>query len=248
MNKRNDLQFYDQSAECWWHPDTKIYALHSLNAPRFSYFDRFIHNWQGCKVLDVGCGGGFSCEFLAARGAVVSGVDQSQACIDAARTHALSQGWIIDYQQGVAEQLPYPDCTFDVVICVDVLEHVADLKQTINEIDRVLKPGGFFGFDTVNRTFKSKVIMIWLLEDLLQEIPRGIHDWQKFITPGELSQLMTQVEFKNIDIQGFNIFGSTLLDNVLSYLHYKKTGGFTVNINDDTSVMYIGKAEKPVDT
>ncbi|MDJ0715400.1 MAG: bifunctional 2-polyprenyl-6-hydroxyphenol methylase/3-demethylubiquinol 3-O-methyltransferase UbiG [Prochloraceae cyanobacterium] len=242
--KRNDLEFYDRVADQWWDDRAKIYALHHLNLPRFQYFDRYITNWDGLKVLDVGCGGGFTCEFLAARGAIVSGIDQSQNCIAKAREHAQKNSLTIEYKNSESENLPYEDSSFDAVICVDVLEHVSDLKQSILEIDRVLKPGGFFGFDTINRTFKSKLIMIWLLEDILRQIPQGIHDWEKFIKPEELTQLLQENNLGKIDIKGFNIFGESLLDNISTYFYYQKTKGFQININNDLSVMYIGKAEK----
>lgn len=242
--KRNDLEFYDRIAREWWQQDTKIYALHHLNPLRFQYFDRYIANWSKLKVLDVGCGGGFSCEFMAARGAEVFGIDQSQNCIAAAKAHAVCSGWKIDYRYGFAECLPYPANYFDAVLCLDVLEHVAELKQTIAEIHRVLKPGGVFCFDTINRTFRAQFIMIWLLEEILQEIPRGIHDWKKFIKPEELNELMQHYGFINAEIKGFNLFDNTIWDYFAAYWHYKKTGGFRVSINDNTSVMYIGKAAK----
>ena len=244
IKQRNDLEFYDRIAEQWWNQTAKIYALYHLNLPRFQYFQRYITNWQGLKVLDVGCGGGFTCEFLAARGAIVSGIDQAQKCIVKAREHAAQHSLRIDYQQARAENLPYEDNSFDAAICVDVLEHVSDLQQTISEIYRILKPGGFFGFDTINRTFQSKLVMIWLLEDLFQEIPQGIHDWQKFIKPEELRQLMDENGFGDFDIKGFNVFGTGILAKIAAYMHYKKTGSFKISINEDLSVMYIGKAEK----
>ena len=242
--QRNDLEFYDLNAENWWHPDAKIYALHHLNPLRFNYFDRHIANWQGLKVLDVGCGGGFSCEFVAARGAQMFGIDRSANCITVAKTHATNKGFEIDYRNGLAECLPYNVNFFDVILCVDVLEHVADLKQTITEIHRVLKPGGLFFFDTINRTFRSRIVMIWLLEEILQEIPRGVHDWNKFIKPEELTELMQNKGFTNIEMKGFNLFGNKVYDYVTAYWRYKKTGGFSASIDDNTSVMYIGKAEK----
>lgn len=243
VRQKNDLEFYDRSAAQWWHPSSKIYALHHLNPLRFQYFDRYLTNWQGLKVLDVGCGGGFSCEFLAARGAKVFGIDRSKNCIAIAKVHAASR-FEIDYQLGYAEDLPYPDNYFDVVLCVDVLEHVADWQQAVAETYRVLQPGGIFCFDTINRTFKSQLITIWLLEEILQEIPRGVHDWEKFIKPEELTGLMQQYGFSNIEIEGFNLFGDSIWGAVVAYWHYKKTGGFRVSLNDDTSVMYVGKAEK----
>lgn len=244
MPQKNDLEFYNRVADEWWSESAKIYALQHLNAPRFQYFDRYVASWAGLRVLDVGCGGGFSCEFLAKRGAIVSGIDQSPNCINNAQRHAVLSQLDIDYQQGHAESLPYSDESFDSVVCVDVLEHVDDLRKTVLEIERVLKPGGIFCFDTINRTFRSKLIMIWLLENCLGEIPRGIHDWQKFIKPSELSTLMRELGFIDIEFAGFNIFGGTVMDNVNTYLYYQKTKTFKININEDTSVMYIGKARK----
>lgn len=244
VRQRNDLAFYDLIADQWWNQTAKIYALHHLNPPRFQYFDRHISDWNGLTVLDVGCGGGFSCELLAMRGAIATGIDQSSNCIAKAQKHAAMRQLAIAYQHGCAESLPYLDNSFDVVLCVDVLEHVANLQQTLWEIHRVLKPGGTFCFDTINRTLKSRLIMIWLLEDLLREIPCGIHDWQKFILPKELIHMMQRIGFQEIEIKGFNVFGETILDNITAYLHYRKTGGFQISINEDVSVMYIGKAKK----
>lgn len=242
--KKNDLEFYDVNAADWWDPDAKIYALHSLNTPRFQFFDRYVSDWQGLKVLDVGCGGGFSCEFMAARDVIVSGIDQSQKCINAAQQHAIASGFNIDYRCGVGEQMPYADNTFDLVICVDVLEHVADVQQVLAEVFRILKPDGLFLFDTINRNFKSKLVMILLMENILGEIQKGVHDWDKFITPQELTAWMHQIGFGQIEIKGFDVFGDALRLNLKTYLDYRKTGVVNVNINDDTSINYIGKAVK----
>ena len=242
--KKNDLEFYDLSADNWWSPEAKIYALYHLNQPRFDFFDRYVGDWQGLKALDVGCGGGFSCEFLAKRGAVVSGLDQSAKCIAKAQEHAKNCQLKIDYQQGFAESLPYCDNTFDVVICVDVLEHVADFRKTVSEISRVLKPNGIFFFDTINRNLKSKFIMIWLLEYVLREIPLGVHDWKKFIRPAELKQVMHSNNFTQIEIKGFDLFGNSLYQNIFAYLFYKRTGSFQAKITNNDSLIYIGKAVK----
>ncbi len=242
--KKNDLEFYDLSASTWWQEDAKIYALYHLNKPRFDFFDRYVSNWQGLKALDVGCGGGFSCEFMANRGVRASGIDQSMKCIIQAQEHAASSGLEIDYKRGFAEELPYNGNTFDVVICVDVLEHVANLNKAISEIYRVLKPHGLFLFDTINRNIKSRLVMIWLLENILQEIPRGIHDWQKFIKPEEITNLMYKTGFINIEIKGFDLFGEGLYHNIIAYLYYKKTRGFQAEVNNNTSLMYVGKAVK----
>ncbi len=242
--KKNDLEFYDLNADQWWNEDAKIYALHHLNQPRFEFFDRYISNWQGLKVLDVGCGGGFSCEFMAARGVIVSGIDQSQKCIAAAKNHAIQSGFAIDYQAGVAESMPYADNTFDAIVCVDVLEHVADVQQVLAEVSRILKPNGVFFFDTINRNFKSRLVMIWLMENILGEIQKGVHDWNKFITLDEITAWLTQHGFGDIEIKGFDLFGDAFRLNLATYLDYKRTGTFKISINNDTSINYIGKATK----
>ncbi len=244
--KKNDLEFYDLSAGNWWNTNEKIYALHHLNHPRFTFFDRYVSDWKNLKALDVGCGGGFSCEFMAKRGVVVSGIDQSAKCIAKAQEHATIQNLEIDYQQAFAENIPYSDNTFDVVTCVDVLEHVTDFHKTVAEISRVLKPNGLFLFDTINRNFKSKLIMIWLLENLLKEIPQGIHDWNKFIRPDELARVMQNKGFRDIEIKGLDLFGDTIYLNILSYLRYKKTKNVQGKITDNTSLIYIGKAVKKI--
>jgi 2-polyprenyl-6-hydroxyphenyl methylase/3-demethylubiquinone-9 3-methyltransferase len=231
----NDLQMYDERAADWWTPGAPFNALKTFNAPRFAFFDRFLTEWQGAAVLDVGCGGGLSCEFLAARGALVSGIDLSSKSIAAAAAHAGQQGYAIDYRQGRAEQLPYGDLQFDVVVCVDVLEHVSDLRQTLREIHRVLKPGGWFFFDTLNRTWKSRIVMIWLMEYLLRKIPQGLHDWKLFIKPVELRQHLANAGFPEPVLQGFDFRG---ID--------PQTGEARVSINDDLSVFYIGTVQKPV--
>ena len=106
--------------------------------------------------------------------------------------------WDINYKIGVAEQLPYQDNTFDVVICVDVLEHVSDYYQVVSEIYRVLKPASLFFYDTINRNFQSRFVMICLMESLLELIPLWVQDWQKFIQPEELQELMLYLDFVEI--------------------------------------------------
>ena len=243
--QRNNLSFYDQWASEWWDKAATVAPLDRLNPLRFQFFDRYISNWEGLRVLDLGCGGGFTCEFLAKRGATVTGVDLSSACIEAASRHARETGLFIRYQQGEGESLPFEKNEFDVVVCVDVLEHVADPAQTIGEVSRVLRPNGQFCFDTINRTWQSKLVMIRLLEDILRQIPRGIHDWQKFITPAELDTVLTQQGLTVHSMAGFDLFGSGILGKWERLREYWRSGNFQVNFETGSDrIMYIGIAQK----
>ncbi len=241
---RNDLAFYDRQAAQWWSETATIFPLSKLNPLRFQFFDQHIPDWNSLQVLDVGCGGGYTCEFLAQRGAVVTGIDQSSACIDAAQDHAQLMGLEIDYHAGVSEKLPFQGDRFDIVTCVDVLEHVESVPATVAEISRVLKPGGLFLFDTLNRTWRSRFIMIWLLENWLRLIPRGIHDWNQFVPPEELEQNLISAGLSDIQIQGFDLFGRKPIAQFQTLLHYWQTENFRVNFDDNTEVFYIGIARK----
>ncbi len=250
--KRNDLEYYELNAESWWKEGEALNLSDHFNKTRFEFFKDYIPNWRGIKALDIGCGGGLACEVLAKLGAKVSGIDLSLNSIKAAREHAKNSGLKIDYQCGAAEDLPYYDNTFDVVLCFDVLEHVGDLEKVLSEAYRVLNKNGIFLFDTINRTFKSKVIMIWLLEDILKQLPRGLHDWNKFIKPDELSELMESIGFSDTVIKGFDVTDGTnfetLKDIVARGLNNQRQGDkpefFKIQINEDTSVCYIGKTVK----
>lgn len=196
-------------------------------------------------MLDIGCGGGFTCEFLTKRGAVVTGIDLSSACIKAASYHAQKTGLSIHYQQAKGEALPFENELFDVVVCVDVLEHVESPAQTVAEASRVLRPGGKFCFDTINRTWQSKLVMIWLLEDILRQIPRRIHDWRKFVTPTELSKIMLQQGMETLSMAGFDLFGGGVLGKWQRLREYWRSGQFQVDFEQGSDrVMYIGLAQK----
>lgn len=239
---RNNLAFYDQQASCWWEESATIFPLSQLNPLRFLYFDQFVSDWRNLRVLDVGCGGGYTCEFLARRGAVVTGLDRSAPCIAAARRHADSSGLEIAYQVGLAEQLPFAAGRFDLVVCVDVLEHVDRPEAVIAEIARVLTPGGSLCFDTINRTFRSRLTMIWLLEMLLRLIPAGVHDWRRFVPPAELRRWLEASGFGAITMRGMDLFGRGPLRTLGRLIHYRRSGGFQVSFDHDLAVMFIGVA------
>lgn len=187
---RNDLTIYDKAAGSWWSDDIRwVRTLKNLVPGRLRWFDRQI-DWQGKAVLDLGCAGGFMAEALALRGARVTGIDPAAETIDAARAHAREGGLRISYDVGVGEALPCDDASFDAVVCVDVLEHVADLNKVLSEVVRTLRPGGLFLFDTINRNPLARLATITLAEDLLRLLPRGTHDPAMFIKPAELRAAM----------------------------------------------------------
>ena len=164
--------------------------MHNLVPPRLKYFDRIVKDWRGMSVLDLGCGGGFMAEPLARRGAKVVGIDPSAPAIGAAREHAEATGLHVDYRVASGEDLPFSDGSFDGVVIVDVLEHVADPALVLDEARRVLKPGGLVLFDTLNRTVLAAFVFVFLGEVLFRIGPRGTHDPQKFIKPRELRTML----------------------------------------------------------
>ncbi|WP_067723059.1 bifunctional 2-polyprenyl-6-hydroxyphenol methylase/3-demethylubiquinol 3-O-methyltransferase UbiG [Nocardia yamanashiensis] len=227
-----DDHFFARFADTWWAEDSQMRGLASFQGPRFEFFDKHVDLWAGRRVLDVGCGGGFTTEFLDGRGASVSGVDPSPDLIAAARRHAAETGRNIEYRVGAAEALPYPDAAFDIVTCVDVLEHVADPARSIREIARVLVPGGVFCFDTINRTLRSRVVMIWIPDHLGIGTP-GAHLWKDFITPGELRGYLADAGLAPAArLRGLSILG-------------KRAGRLIMRETGDLSCTYIGVARKP---
>ncbi|HEY9804687.1 MAG TPA: bifunctional 2-polyprenyl-6-hydroxyphenol methylase/3-demethylubiquinol 3-O-methyltransferase UbiG [Leptolyngbyaceae cyanobacterium] len=241
---KNNLKYYDLHADKWWKEGENLNLSNHLNQYGFEYFSKYVPSWQGIQVLDIGCGGGLACEFLAQQGASVYGFDLSFNSIKTAQEHARKNYLEISYNQGVAESLPFNNEQFDVILCCDVLEHVNDWHQVISEAYRVLKPRGLFLFDTINRTFKSKLIMIWFLEYIFHQLPQGLHDWNKFIKPNELNDRMQNIEFKNIVIKGFDLTDSASFTTLKNILFEGLTSQFEIQINEDTSVWYIGKAMK----
>ena len=187
---RNDLTIYDRVADHWWSDDIRwVRTLKNLVPGRLAWFDRQIE-WPGKDVLDLGCAGGFMAEAMAARGAHVTGLDPAAQAIEAARSHARDEGLQIVYDVGVGEALPYDAAGFDAVVCVDVLEHVTDLHAVLAEVVRVLRPGGLFLFDTINRNPLARLATITMAEDVLRLLPRGTHDPALFIRPRELRAAM----------------------------------------------------------
>jgi 2-polyprenyl-6-hydroxyphenyl methylase/3-demethylubiquinone-9 3-methyltransferase len=192
----NDL--YDQLGRSWWDEGNPLNILHgSITPGRFAYFRDVLSrqpNGQvsGLRALDIGCGGGFLAEEFARLGCDVVGVDPSTVSIETARSHAAASGLTIDYRVGSGEQLPVEDSTFDLVYCCDVLEHVSDLDRVVSETARVMKPGGLYLFDTINRTVQSNLLAIKVMQEwpLTRIFDAQIHDHGMFIKPAELTAVL----------------------------------------------------------
>jgi 2-polyprenyl-6-hydroxyphenyl methylase/3-demethylubiquinone-9 3-methyltransferase len=230
---RNDLTIYDRVADRWWSDDIRwVRTLKNLVPGRLGWFDRHI-DWAGRDVLDLGCAGGFMAEAMAARGANVTGIDPAAEAIAAARAHARAGGLRIGYDVGVGEALPYGDGGFDAVVCVDVLEHVADLSRVLAEVARVLRPGGLFLFDTINRNPLARLATITMAEDVLRLLPRGTHDPALFIRPAELRRAM---QGAGLVPGAFTGLGPRGID---------RRGDLTFGPLPLTVILYMGMARKP---
>jgi 2-polyprenyl-6-hydroxyphenyl methylase/3-demethylubiquinone-9 3-methyltransferase len=190
--RREDIAVYEQHGADWW--SSRRYLLRGLRAlvpPRMRWFLREAGRFAGRRVLDLGCAGGFMSEALAEAGADVVGVDPAAPAIEAARAHASDRQLRIRYRVGRAEAIPLSDRSVDRVVCVDVFEHVDDLARSCCEIARVLRPGGLLLFDTINRTWLSRWIVIGVYERLLRVAPRGTHEFGKLVRPDELHDALS---------------------------------------------------------
>lgn len=231
--QRNDLTIYDAEAEKWWSDEVRwVRTLKNMVPGRLGYFDKQI-SWSGKRVLDLGCAGGFMAEALAERGAHVTGIDPAAKAIAAAQAHAQSNGLDVRYDVGVGESLPYADDAFDAVVCVDVLEHVSDLAQVLSEVARVLRPGGMFLFDTINRNPISRLAVITVAENLLGLLPKGTHDPEMFIKPQELREALEQAGFTVGKFTGLGPRGVT------------RHGDFTFGRLPGTLIIFMGTATLP---
>ncbi len=204
-------EIYQTYGHDWWSEEASfdIFSLrHCMNPVRYGYFKRRLQQLHlpGKTVLDIGCGGGFLAEEFAREGFTVTGIDPAARSLEAARKHAADNNLEIDYREGKGEALPFPDASFDIVACCDVLEHVDDLTLVIGEVARTLKPGGVFCYDTVNRTWLSKVALIKISQDwsFTSWSQPNVHVWEKFIKPAELIAVMNRYRFTNQELRGIS--------------------------------------------
>jgi 2-polyprenyl-6-hydroxyphenyl methylase / 3-demethylubiquinone-9 3-methyltransferase len=183
-------------------------VLTHITPARFAYISAVAGEMAGRKVLDIGCGGGLLAELLARCGATVTGIDICRPALRVAHEHALSSGLDVGYVRAAAEGLPFSDGEFDTAVAFDVLEHVDDLTRAIAEVARVLRSGGTFMYDTMNRTQLCRMAVIWIGESVWPGgPPKGTHDWRKFIKPGALAAELAQHGIDNVETKGFHPVG-----------------------------------------
>jgi 2-polyprenyl-6-hydroxyphenyl methylase/3-demethylubiquinone-9 3-methyltransferase len=197
-----ELQKFGALAHRWWDPQGDMRPLHELNPLRLDWIDR-LAALRGKRVLDVGCGGGILAEAMAQRGARVTGIDLSTKPLRVAQLHALESGATVDYREVSAEALaaasPEP---FDVVTCMEMLEHVPDPASTVQACSALARPGGWVFFSTINRNPKSFLFAIVGAEYVLRLLPRGTHEYAKLIRPSELAAMTRRSGLEVVEILG----------------------------------------------
>lgn len=196
-----DIGSFQQHGSAFWDAHGPYRTLHQINPARLQFIERFV-DLQGLRVLDVGCGGGILSEALAERGASVLGIDLAESALQAAEAHRAGQA--VEYRLESSRETAARGEVFDVVTCMEMLEHVADPAAVLRDIHAVLKPGGWAFFSTINRTLKARLGAVYAAEYLLHLVPQGTHQFDWFIRPAELSRMasragLTPVAFCGMD-------------------------------------------------
>ena len=225
-----EIAKFEAVASRWWDLEGEFKPLHQMNPLRLEWIQRHSEGLFGKQILDVGCGGGILSESMARQGAHVLGLDMGKEPLQVARLHSLESGVEVTYRQGtveaLAEELPG---RFDVVTCMEMLEHVPDPASVVRACARLAKPGGQLFFSTINRNAKSWLLMILGAEQLLRLVPKGTHDHAKFIQPAELSRYAEQ--------------GGLLLQHMSGVRYNPLLGQFS--LNQDVDVNYMLHCQKP---
>lgn len=205
---------FEAMAADWWDPDGKFKPLHMLNPTRLDYivaqvaaeFARDLSQpspLKGLRLLDIGCGGGLLSEPMARLGADVTGADAAAGNLPVARIHAEASGLEIDYRNTTAEALAESGEAFDVILAMEIVEHVSDPVVFLQACRKLLRPGGVFICSTLNRTAKSYFLAVFGAERVMRWLPPGTHDWSKFVTPDELASMLSETGLDVVDRMGF---------------------------------------------
>ena len=197
-----EIDKFEQLAERWWDPEGEFKPLHRIQPLRLDYIQS-VADLADKRVLDVGCGGGLLAEAMAGLGASVHGIDVTPRNIEVARTHAALSGADVRYEEVPAETLAARGAAYDVVLNMEVVEHVTDPAAYLAACQQLLKPGGLMICSTINRNAKSFAMAIVGAEYVMRWLPKGTHEWKKFITPDELYEYLRGAGLEPVDRKGF---------------------------------------------
>ena len=219
----HELQKFSDLAHRWWDPNAEFKPLHELNPVRLGWIDAHAH-LAGKRVLDIGCGGGILSESMAGLGAQVKGIDLSSEALGVADLHSLESGVTVEYEEIPAEVLAAREpAQYDVVTCMEMLEHVPDPAAIVKACATLVKPGGWVFFSTLNRNVKSYLFAVIGAEYIAQMLPKGTHDYARFIRPSELAAFARAAGLSGVDFKGIT---------------YRPLGKHFA-LSDDTSVNYL---------
>ena len=202
IQKNNNKNIFDELSSEWWNETGNFEALHSFNPTRIKFILNSIgKSIKSLNILDVGCGGGILCEPLARLEANVTGIDENEKAILVARKHAKKMNLKINYKQGSINDISFQK-KFDIITCMEVLEHVESVDLLIKKSRECLKNGGVFVGSTINQTITSYLTAIFFAENILKIVPKNTHQWAKFIRPNNLKKILLRNEFSDIKFQG----------------------------------------------
>jgi 2-polyprenyl-6-hydroxyphenyl methylase/3-demethylubiquinone-9 3-methyltransferase len=201
----DEIDKFQSIASRWWDRESEFKPLHDINPLRISYIERQAQDLDGKQVLDVGCGGGILAEALARKGALVTGIDMAELSLKVARLHLHESGLEVDYQLSTVEDFAVGnEARFDIVTCLELLEHVPDPASVIDAAAQLLKPGGQLFLSTINRNPKAFALGILGAEYILGMLPRGTHEYRKFIKPSEMAAQLRSNGMRVRDISGMS--------------------------------------------
>ena len=197
-------RLFDNLSDEWWNEDGPFKALHSFNLIRLEYLKKnnIKKSFNGLSVLDIGCGGGILCEPLSRLGAEVTGIDSNEKAVKVAKEHAKMKNLKINYINDELSNIA--KYSFDIITCMEVLEHVENVNQIISISKDLLKKDGIFVGSTINKTLSSYLFAIFFAENVLQIVPRGTHEWKKFLKPNYVKKQFLENGFNNFEVQGVN--------------------------------------------